>query len=255
MSEQQPHVPAGCHLISFDSVGSTNEEAKTLAQSGAQAGTVVWARQQVAGKGRHGRTWASPPGNLYLSIIQRPDRSPADAPQLGFAAGVALADAINRLSDVPVALKWPNDLLINGKKASGILLESAAHADGRLAWVVIGTGVNVERSPPDIQGVTSLHEEGARLSVEDLLTTFLERLYWHVGQWQTQGFAPIREQWLTFAPAPGTETRVRLPDGEVIGRFSGIDERGSLLLETDGGSRRVDVGDVFPPAPTDERAG
>ena len=89
MSAQQPDVPAGCHLISFDSVGSTNEEAKKLAQSGAEAGTVVWARQQTAGRGRHGRSWASPPGNLYLSVIQRPDCHPADAPQLGFVTGVA----------------------------------------------------------------------------------------------------------------------------------------------------------------------
>ena len=255
MSTQRLDVPAGCHLVTFDSVGSTNEEAKALAQSGAEAGTVVWARRQLAGKGRHGRTWASPPGNLYLSIIQRPNSRPADAPQLGFATGVALAEALERLCDIPAALKWPNDLMIDGKKASGILLESAANADGSLAWVVIGTGVNVERSPGDIPGVTSLHEEGARLTVEDLLAAFLERLIWHIGDWQTNGFAPIRERWMAFAPPLGAETRVRLPEGEVFGRFSGIDERGSLLLETDGGLRRVDVGDVFPPAPTDERVG
>ena len=119
MSAPQPEVPAGCHLITFDSVDSTNEEAKAFALSGAEAGTVVWARQQVAGKGRHGRTWESPAGNLYLSLIQRPDCRPADAPQLGFAAGVALADALAGLTDIPVTLKWPNDLMIIGNRRAG----------------------------------------------------------------------------------------------------------------------------------------
>ncbi len=246
MSAQQPDVPAGCHLISFDSVGSTNEEAKAFAQSGAEAGTVVWARQQMAGRGRHGRSWASPPGNLYLSVIQRPNCRPADAPQLGFAAGVALADALAPLTDTAVALKWPNDLMIGGKKASGILLESAANADGQLAWVIIGVGVNVELRPRELPEVTSLHEEGAEISVETLLSIFLERLFWHTEQWRTHGFEPIRERWLSFAPPAGTDMRVRLPDSDVFGSFSGIDERGSLLLETDGGSRRIDMGDVFP---------
>ncbi len=251
MSGPQPDVPAGCQLISLDSVGSTNEEAKALAQTGADAGTVVWAREQISGRGRHGRSWASPPGNLYLSIIQRPDCSPANAPQLGFATGVALADTLVRLGDSAVALKWPNDLLINAKKASGILLESAADGDGRLAWVIVGVGVNVENSPPKLPDVTSLHEEGVNVTVEDLLETFLERLFWHTEQWQTHGFAPIRERWLSFALPAGTDMRVRLPNSEVFGRFSGIDERGSLLLDTDGGSQRIDMGDVFPlPPPT-----
>ncbi len=255
MTAPQPDVPAGCQLISFDSVGSTNEEAKTFAQSGAEAGTVVWARQQIAGRGRHGRSWTSPPGNLYLSVIQRPDCRPADAPQLGFATGVALADALATLSDIPVALKWPNDLMINGKKASGILLESAADGDGRLAWVIVGVGVNVELSPRELSEVTSLHEEGAKISVEALLSTFLERLFWHTEQWRTHGFEPIREHWLSFALPAGTDMRVRLPDSEVFGRFSGIDERGSLLLETDGGSQRIDMGDVFPLPPVNDGVG
>lgn len=254
MSAPQPEVPAGCHLITFDSVGSTNEEAKKLAQSGAEAGTVVWARQQTAGRGRHGRSWASPPGNLYLSVIQRPDCRPADAPQMGFVTGVALAEALGRLCDIPVALKWPNDLLVNGKKASGILLESAANADGRMDWVIIGTGVNVENNPSDLPEVTSLHNEGAEISVETLLSTFLERLFSRIGQWQEHGFEPLREHWMSYALPVGTQMRVKLPDGDVLGRFSGIDARGSLLLGSDGEARRIDMGDVFPVLATNERA-
>ncbi len=254
MNAPQPDVPAGCHLIALDSVGSTNEEAKKLAQSGAESGTVVWARQQVAGRGRHGRVWVSPPGNLYLSIIQRPDCRPADAPQLGFVAGVALAEALGRLCDIPVALKWPNDLLVNGKKASGILLESAASADGRMDWVIIGAGVNVENSPAEVPEVTSLCEEGAQIAVEALLSAFLERLFWHIAQWRELGFEPIRERWMSYALPVGTQMRVKLPDGDVLGSFSGIDARGSLLLGSDGEARRIDVGDVFPVLATNERA-
>ncbi|MDH3738828.1 MAG: biotin--[acetyl-CoA-carboxylase] ligase, partial [Alphaproteobacteria bacterium] len=184
MTADQPEVPAGWHLISLDSVGSTNEEAKSLAQSGADAGTVVWAREQVAGRGRHGRTWSSPRGNLYLSILQRPDCRPADAPQLGFVTGVALADALTALTEVPVSLKWPNDLMIGGKKASGILLESSAGADARLEWLVIGVGVNVKVHPADVPDVTSLREAGATVSVEQLLSTFLEELYRVTEQWR-----------------------------------------------------------------------
>jgi BirA family biotin operon repressor/biotin-[acetyl-CoA-carboxylase] ligase len=250
MTAAQPIVPDDCHLISLDSVGSTNEKAKSLAQSGAEAGTVVWSREQTEGKGRHGRTWSSPRGNLYLSIIQRPDCRPADAPQMGFVTGVALADAIAQLSDVPVALKWPNDLMINGKKASGILLESAADAKGRLDWLVIGVGVNVESFPSDLPDVTSLREAGATITVEGLLSVFLERLFWHADEWRHTGFGPTRRRWLSFALPKGTEMRVRLPNGEVFGRFSSIDKHGSLLLDTDRGKQRIDVGDVFPLSPT-----
>ena len=252
MTAAQPVVPDDCYLICLDSVGSTNENAKTLAQSGAEEGTVVWSREQTAGKGRHGRTWTSPRGNLYLSIIQRPDCRPADAPQMGFVTGVALANAITRLSDVPVALKWPNDLMIEGKKASGILLESAADAKGRLDWLVIGTGVNVEIFPDELPDVTSLRAAGAEITVEDLLSAFLERLFLYAELWRAQGFGPIRERWLSFALPKDTEMRVRLPSGDVFGRFSSIDERGSLLLETDNGSRRIDMGDVFPLPRTNE---
>lgn len=255
MTALQPEVPAGCQLIVHDSIGSTNEEAKALAQQGAPAGTAVWAREQRAGRGRHGRSWTSPRGNLYLSVIQRPDCAPAAAPQLGFVAGVALAEAIAGLTGLAVALKWPNDVMIDGKKASGILLESAARADGTLAWVVIGSGVNVALSPSDLPGVTSLREAGADIAVEALLTAYLARLCQNAERWRAHGFAPIRARWLEFGPAGASEMRVRLPEGEVSGRFDGLDERGSLLLQTQSGSRRIDMGEVFPLPPASEGVG
>lgn len=255
MSLPQPVVPAGCHLISLDSVGSTNEEAKAAASSGAAAGTVIWAGQQHTGKGRHGRVWESPPGNLYLSILQRPNCTPADAPQMGFVTGVALMEALGALSEVPAALKWPNDLLVNGKKASGILLESAASPDGQVAWLVIGVGVNLANSPSELPSVTSLKAEGEAISVERLLSAFLERLFGYTALWEKDGFPAIRDAWMSHAMTVGSNMRVRLPGGDVIGRFAGIDERGSLLLETENGQQRIDMGEVFPLPPVNEEVG
>lgn len=255
MSAPQPDLPAGWRLTTFDSVDSTNEAAKRLAQAGETAGAVVWARQQTAGRGRHGRAWTSPPGNLYLSVLLRPDCPPGDAPQVGFATGVALAEAVERLTDLSVALKWPNDLTIDGKKVSGILLESAANPDGTLAWLIIGVGVNVETCPRDLPGVTCLHDEGSAVAIEELLPVFLERLSFRLRRWREQGFGAIRDRWMSYALPPGTEMRVRLPNGDIFGRFSGLDERGSLVLGTDCGPRQIDIGDVFPLPPASEGVG
>jgi len=255
MNGRQPAVPDGCHLIALDSVGSTNEHAKGLAHAGAPAGTAVWAREQTAGRGRHGRTWHSPPGNSYLSLLLRPACTPSEASQLGFVAGVALADTVSQFGATTATLKWPNDLMLAGKKASGILLESAAAPDGRLDWVVVGIGVNVASSPSDIPDVTSLQAEGVAVSVEAFVEALLARFFAGLALWQAEGFAPVRQRWLDFAAPSGSPLRVRLPTGDVSGKFSGIDARGSLLLETDGGVRRVDVGDVFPAAPAGERVG
>ena len=170
-------------------------------------------------------------------------------------AGVALADALTSYTGAAATLKRPNDLMLDGKKASGILLESAAQPDGGLAWLVVGVGVNVANSPADLADVTSLHEAGADISVETLLGAFLARWFAHIETWREAGFAPIRKRWLSFAPPEGTDMGVRLPRGDVFGRFSGIDERGSLLIETSGGPQRIDMGDVFPLPPATEGNG
>ena len=166
MTLRKTDLPTNCHLISFDSLDSTNEEAKKLASGGAKSGTVVWAREQVLGRGRYGRTWDSPYGNLYLSIIQRPTCFPSDATQLGFVTGVALAEALLSICNIEIALKWPNDIMANGKKASGILLESSINPNKRFEWLGIGVGLNIEKFPSDIENSTSLHKEGAEVTLE-----------------------------------------------------------------------------------------
>ncbi|HCP01460.1 MAG: biotin--[acetyl-CoA-carboxylase] ligase [Alphaproteobacteria bacterium] len=238
-------VPPGCHLIAKDSVGSTSEDARFLAAEGAPHLTVVWAREQTAGRGRHGRSWASPRGNLYLSILLRPDCSIADAPQIGFAVGAAMARAIREISGAEVDLKWPNDLLLDGHKVSGILLESAGRADGALDWVIAGIGVNVG-SRPDVPGSTSLCAAGYDVAVEALLESFLPKLVELLAIWSRDGFAPVRAVWSALALSPDTAISVKLPDGIRTGIFMGIDESGNLVLRDGSGVEHIAVGDVFP---------
>lgn len=242
---EQPGVPPGCQLIARDSVGSTSEDAKALAADGAPGLTIVWAREQTAGRGRHGRSWNSPRGNLYLSILLRPTCAIADAPQIGFAVGAAMARTIRDVAGAEVDLKWPNDLLLGGAKISGILLESAARADGNLDWVVAGIGVNVD-SQPDVPGATCLRAAGHDVSLEALLEGFLPNLVKLLAIWERDGFGPIRAIWSALALALETELTVKLPDGVKAGTFAGIDETGNLLLETAEGTEHIAVGDVFP---------
>ena len=146
-----PQLPPGYVLRAFDRVESTNDEARRLAEQGADAGVVVVADQQLKGRGRHGRIWQSPPGNLYASLLLRPDCSIAVSAQLSLVASLALAEALVALAppDADVRVKWPNDVLVRGAKVAGLLLESAADAGERVAWVVVGSGVNIDSAPAD----------------------------------------------------------------------------------------------------------
>ncbi len=129
-----PKLPPAYQLVALERVASTNDEALRLAAEGAEDGTLVWAREQTGGRGRQGRVWSSPPGNLYFSLVLRPDCAPAEAAQLGFVAGVALGEAIGSVAPplIDVNYKWPNDLLLNGRKAAGILLVLLSAPDGTL---------------------------------------------------------------------------------------------------------------------------
>jgi BirA family biotin operon repressor/biotin-[acetyl-CoA-carboxylase] ligase len=243
---RHPKVPDGCRLIAHKSIGSTNAEARRLAADGAPDRTVVWGGEQTAGRGRHGRDWSSPPGNLYISIVLRPDCAVAQAPQIGFVVGVAMADAIRALSDIPVELKWPNDLLVSGKKVSGLLLESAGDNNGGLAWVIAGIGVNIEFHPQSLETAGNLREFGATFSVEDLIEAFLLRLFAGLDVWAREGFAVIRDQWNQLALPFGTEVSVKLPDRVIGGFFEGIDAAGNMALRHAGQLVHVAAGDVFP---------
>lgn len=238
----------------FDSLDSTNEEVRRQAETGAAEGLAVLAKQQTAGRGRRGRAWESPPGNLFLSLLLRPQlngrgATPAEAATLSFLTAVALLDALD-LATVPAKLtcKWPNDVLVNGAKAAGILLESRTAPDGALGWVTVGIGVNLAWHPEGMPyPVTSLVAHGVTVRPEEFAQWLLARYgYWY-GRWQAEGFAPVRAAWLARAQGLGQPVIVRLPDGELRGTFVALDDSGALLLELPDGRRQtVTAGDVFP---------
>lgn len=235
-----------------DRVGSTNDLAREHALAGAPEGLVIRADQQVAGRGRRGRAWASPEGNLYCSLLLRPDCAPAMAATLSFATVIALGDVLSRLlPDSTIQHKWPNDLLIGGKKVSGILLEAGGAAGNRLEWLVIGLGVNIVSHPDQaLYPVTDLQAEGlAGMSPADLLALFLERFAVHHAAWTDGGFSALLPVWKARAVGLGRDIQVRLEKQVLEGRFIDLDADGTLMLKLpDGNVRRVTAGDVFLPA-------
>lgn len=250
-SARSPKLPTAYRLVSLESVGSTMQEARKLAEEGAEDGTLVWAREQTAGRGRQGRDWESPRGNLYLTLILRPECAPAEAAQLGFAAAVAMGDAIGSVCPpLDVTYKWPNDVLMNSRKVAGILLESKSQSDGSLEWLLLGVGANVASFPKETAyPTTSLRFEGTPADVTevDLLEAFGRHFLSWVSKWLDDGFGPLRAAWLRHAASRGEEIQVRLPQETLAGVFRDLDEDGRLLLELAGGElRTVAAGDVFP---------
>ena len=246
---EAPQLPDAYRLISFDSIDSTNEAAKRLAGEGAASGTVVWARQQTAGKARRGRGWVSEPGNLYCSVLLRPDRPAAEAMQMSFVAATAVADALADIvpASVAVECKWPNDALVDGRKVAGVLLESSARNGLAPDWLVVGVGINVSHHPADAEfPATSLKEAGCGdLDVAGVLTSLIRHFDRWSGQWSTEGFLPVREAWLRRARGIGAPLTVRLERETITGTFSGIDAQGALIVAAEEGTRRITSGDVF----------
>ncbi|HXV25507.1 MAG TPA: biotin--[acetyl-CoA-carboxylase] ligase [Alphaproteobacteria bacterium] len=248
-----PRLPTGWHLEARVTVGSTNEEAKRLALAGAPQFTLVWALEQTKGRGRRGRSWSSPRGNLYLSVVLRPVISPAEAAQIGFVAAVALAETVHPLMPpgVEVALKWPNDVLVGRRKVSGILPEAiVANEGGTVEVLILGIGVNVTSHPVGTTWpATDLARAGVSVTLETLLERLADNLDRWVRLWGREGFAPVRRRWMEFALAPGQPVELRL-DGRVLtGRFLEIDAKGALVLDSADGSapQRIHAGEVFFP--------
>lgn len=213
--------------------GSTNDDLAALARDGAPEGLWLRAERQTGGKGRQGRAWQSPPGNLYASTLVRVDPKHPPPPSLALVAAVALHEAVSR--HTPRArIKWPNDIIINRAKLAGILLERQADA------VVIGFGVNLACHPEDLdQPAASL---GARVTPDVLLRRLAACFEIWLERWREAGLAPVREAWLAAAHPLGTP----LASAGAEGVFDGLDEAGALRLKlADGATRIVHAGDVF----------
>jgi len=243
-------LPLGYRLIAHDSISSTNDEAKRLARDGAAAGTLLWTLEQTAGRGRRGRPWFSPAGNFYASLILRPDCSASRLPQLGFVAALAVGEALGAICPaLNPSYKWPNDVLINGRKIAGVLLESEITSQNNRTFVVIGVGANLSSSPKNTEfPATSLLEEGiGAVSPKAMLELFIDHFQSWFATWCAEGFAPVRAAWLMAAAITrGEPIRVRLDALALCGRFLDIDHDGNLLLDRAGACRRIAAGEVFP---------
>jgi BirA family biotin operon repressor/biotin-[acetyl-CoA-carboxylase] ligase len=235
----------GVRLIVHDSVGSTNSEAIALARSGERGPLWIAAQRQTAGRGRRGNLWVSEPGNLYASLLLTDVAPTQHIAELSFVAALAVHDAVADVAPAlaaRLAVKWPNDLLIDGKKFAGILIEREGAA------VILGIGINCAHHPAaTAHPATDLSTAGVTVSPHDLLQRLAARMLSRLSQWdQGAGFAAIRADWLARAVGLGQEIRVRLPLRELTGQFQAVDESGRLMLRlADGSVEAVSAGDIF----------
>lgn len=238
----------GFQVLTFETIGSTNDIAMALARAGGADRCWIIARAQTSGRGRHGRVWTSPPGNLYASLLLVDAVSSELAPQLGFVAGVALGRALRNMlgQDTRLKLKWPNDVLFDDAKLGGILLESAPLAAGGFA-TVLGFGVNCESHPRDLAyPATSLSQIGAApCAAPDVFRRLSEEFTHWLAVFSQQRFTAIRSEWLSLAAGVGAPIRVSTPARHLEGRFQTIDATGRLILEHEGGVIAVETGDVL----------
>jgi BirA family biotin operon repressor/biotin-[acetyl-CoA-carboxylase] ligase len=240
--------PVGKRVVVLDVVDSTNAEALRRAGAGERSALWVVAKEQSAGRGRRGRAWTSPAGNLYVT-------PPAVAPQLASVAGLALCDAVAAAPSLAsrLALKWPNDLLCGGRKIVGILAEG----EGDPVAVAVGMGVNCRHHPDSAEfPATDLAAEGADVSADALFEHLAGAMERRLDQWNRGfGFAGVRAAWLERAAGIGERVRVRLSGRETAGCFETIDNSRRLMLRTGSGDlEAIAAGDVFPFEPT-RRAG
>lgn len=213
-----------------------------LAQAGASEGSWLRAERQTGGKGRQGRAWESPVGNLYASTLVRVRPTDPLAATLALVAAVALEEAVSVFLPRRAQIKWPNDLLIDGAKLSGILLERADDA------VVIGIGVNLACAPDlPARPATSLAAHDALVDPATFVDVLAEAVARWLGRWRAEGIDPVRQRWLTRAHPVGTALATQLSDGlRAEGLFDGLDAEGALILKQPNGARRiVHAGDVF----------
>jgi BirA family transcriptional regulator, biotin operon repressor / biotin---[acetyl-CoA-carboxylase] ligase len=251
-------ISAGYRLAAFDSIGSTNAEALVRARDGERGPIWLVTSEQTAGRGRRSRPWIAPRGNLASSILEVIDVSPAVAATLGFAAGLALEAALQKVSieaslrsagsdDMKFSLKWPNDVLAGRQKLAGILLEAEAVAGDRLA-VVVGIGTNVVAAPEGTPTpATSLAALGIQIGAEELFTVLSDAWTEFRGIWdQGRGFGEIRRRWLARAAGLGQPVAIHTGGSTVEGTFDSIDEAGCLIVRTAGGTLvPISAGDVY----------
>jgi BirA family biotin operon repressor/biotin-[acetyl-CoA-carboxylase] ligase len=239
--------------VTFDEIDSTNAEAARRAGAGDAGPYWLRATRQSAGRGRRGRSWTSEPGNLFITYLGASSRPPGEIALLSFATALAVADVADSVIGRPVALvKWPNDVMVLGRKIAGILLESGALGDGRI-WIAVGVGVNIASVPDGVeQPIAALASfaDGKAISVDAVEQTLRRRLGFWAGRFEREGFAPLRDAWLARAHGLQAPAVARVGQEEVSGVIRGLSSEGALELELpDGRTRLITAGEVFFGAP------
>jgi len=241
----------GWRIHYFDEVGSTQLVAAELAEEGAAQGTVVIAERQSAGRGRMGRSWHSPAGvNLYMTIILRPSMPLGQVPRLSLVAGVAAAEALETVAPGIVALKWPNDVWLKGRKACGIIAEAVTDAAQGLRCVLLGIGLNVNLAlkdvPPDLRDkATSVRiATGRACDRIELASALFNRLHSRYMETEAAGFAAVHPAWERYSALTGRRVTVVDGDMRTEGVVKGIDDEGALMIDTDKGPAKILTGDV-----------
>ncbi len=252
MTQQIAGLPAPYRLVHLQEVDSTNADAMRRALAGEEGPLWVVADQQTAGRGRSARSWSSPSGNLYASLLLRVRCPLAKAGQLALVAGVALFDAIQAAGPITspdrMRLKWPNDILFGRAKAGGILVETSvggAHDD---ITAVVGIGLNLSSSPQDLgRAATSLAAQGLILSSNAAVCLLAQSMDAWLKTWNDgDGFTEVRQAWLDRAGARGELLAVNTGDAVVEGYFQGLDQNGALVIADESGAERhVTFGDVM----------
>lgn len=252
MSAPDVQFPAGYRLSVHEMLDSTNAEALRLACAGEEGGLWIWAHSQRAGRGRLGRHWDSVAGNLFATLLLRPDCRQTQLAQLSLVAGLALHDAAAGLlsSDMTrhLALKWPNDLLYDGMKLGGVLLESKG-GEGGVPAVAMGIGLNLTAHPDGTDyPATDLARHGISATPARALESLAAACDDWLGVWNNgSSFAPIREAWMARSLPANAPLQVKLTASVSRGVYGGLDEDGALILVLDDGTKkRITTGDVFP---------
>ncbi|MBA4014408.1 MAG: biotin--[acetyl-CoA-carboxylase] ligase [Phenylobacterium sp.] len=241
----------GAHppIEAYEELDSTNAEARRRAEAGEGGPVWITALRQTAGHGRRGRPWTTSTGNLAATLLLTTDKSAAEAAQLSFVAALAAADlAQTCLGPSAARLKWPNDVMIHGRKAVGILIESGSRPDGSL-WLAVGIGINLAHAPTDVERPATAfadHMAGSPPSPADALEVLATRFEHWLALWQAEGFAPIARGWTEVAQGLGEPCVARLPNQTHNGIAEGLDLDGALRLRLDDGAvLRITAGDVF----------
>ena len=235
----------GYRIESYNALASTNDEAMRRGREGDPGKLWITASEQSAGRGRLGRSWVSPRGNLHASLLLIDPASAQHLPQFGFVCGVAIAQALSEIAGDRIRLKWPNDALLDGAKLSGILLE-AAQVQG-LSLCVAGIGINCVAHPEGLPyPATDLQESGFAVDAAQVFEALSRNLTLWLERWDRgRDFAAVRSAWLAHAAGLGEQIEVATPRGRVKGLFRTLDAQGRLELETPEGRTAIEAGDVF----------